>query len=344
MFSERVETARLLAIVLLVMYHVVGFSNHGGMRLPDGHILRLFVDALVDLRMPLFACIAGYVYGLRPVASEDIVGFHIGKLRRLALPGAVAITLFMVFANVARTPFAVGADWWQSYVTPYAHFWYLQAILVIFAVYCTFDILTRGRWVLASLAVVSGLYLIPGVQISSVLSASGALYLAPYFILGIVICRYQDWLAQQRRAVFVVAAFAMGIAAVANLATLIETGSFSGNRRDLQSLLFGLSASSLCLLYLPALPGMPRLGALSYMIYLYHVFATSGTRRVLHALDIDSLWLHVPLGIVAGIIFPVVIYALAKRYQLSRWVVLGERWQKKPASTWAYTGRVRQSA
>lgn len=74
--------------------------HHFGLELDYLHPLRIFAVLLIDLRMPLFAFIAGYVYGLRPIRARDYPAFALDKLRRLVVPAGIAILIFVLIANV----------------------------------------------------------------------------------------------------------------------------------------------------------------------------------------------------------------------------------------------------
>lgn len=97
--TRNIDTLRILATFLLVAYHVIGIGAAGGMEVADSSLWRFAADLLVDIRMPLFAFIAGCVYALRPIALGNIGGFIIGKTRRLVIPGIVAALVFWVLGN-----------------------------------------------------------------------------------------------------------------------------------------------------------------------------------------------------------------------------------------------------
>ncbi len=134
--DPRIDTVRGIACLLLVAYHVVGSDNQSGMRVIDDSGFRRFSDALAYVRMPLFAVLAGVIYATKPVSSGSYRRFLKSKALRLLVP--------LIFVGL---PFAVlqriipGAN---SYIElnsvpailifPYAHFWFLQALFVVFLV------------------------------------------------------------------------------------------------------------------------------------------------------------------------------------------------------------------
>lgn len=321
--TDSIETARFLAVLMLVGYHVIGVGIEGGLRLPDNHPLRLTGDFLADLRMPLFSCISGFLFGLKPVRPLDLPRFYRGKLRRLALPGAVAITAFMLASDIAGTRFAIESEWWRPFFTPYAHFWFLQSILVIFFVYGSFDALTRGRFLIASLPVISAAYLV-GLPVRwNIMSVHGALYLLPYFVSGMILSRHAAVFRARSRGLFILLLLIATATATVKMNELLGESPFY-SRRDLSSLLFGLSMAGLFLLYLPRMRWLDGFGPLAFTIYLYHVFGTSLMRRILHLLGIENIGLHLLLGIAAGFALPWFIHVAAMQHPWGKGLVLGQ--------------------
>lgn len=324
------ETVRAIAVVLLVSFHVIGGDQGGrGLGLEYPHPLRFYADLLVDLRMPLFAFIAGAVFGLKPVAPDRLGPFLTGKLRRLALPGFTAITVFLLMSTAMHSPEGIITHPWDAYLRHYTIFWFLQAMLVIFVTYCTLDILTGGRillpaLVLSMVAVVAGW----GFQ-SDIMALNRVTHLLAYFLLGLTFIRHLGWIQRHRGPIALAGLAAMLAGLTLNLLILSRSGAFSAERLDLQSLLFGCGACISAFLLLPRLGWLQWLGAFSLTIYLYHILATSMSRRVLGAAGVESPWLLVLVGTVAGIAIPVALHLLCLRFGLTRLMVLGLR-EKSP--------------
>ncbi|WP_306751793.1 acyltransferase family protein [Paracoccus actinidiae] len=154
---------RGLAVLLLVSFHVIGATSDAGLQLDYPHPLRVFADLLIDLRMPLFAFIAGYVYGLRPIQLGQYGSFVSGKFKRLAVPGSIAMLIFAFLSTMAgRESFAVGAgDLCRIFVFPYAHYWFLQAILLIFLLHGLIEIGTGNRGTPLLLGMACAIFLWP---------------------------------------------------------------------------------------------------------------------------------------------------------------------------------------
>lgn len=127
-----IEEVRLLATFLLVAFHVIGLPD-SGLRIDYPHPLRFLVDLFANFRMPAFAFVAGFVYCARPPSEPSFDAFVIGKLRRLGVPALLAALLFAEVSLLLGMRFQLAPqDLWQLLVYPFAHFWFVQAILTLF--------------------------------------------------------------------------------------------------------------------------------------------------------------------------------------------------------------------
>lgn len=323
-----IESIRALAVMLLISYHVIGAGPHDGLQIDYPHPLRFAANFLADVRMPMFAMISGIVYALRPVRRDALAPFLAGKLRRLALPGATAITLFALLAGIFSTRFAA-TDIFSIYLFPYAHYWYLQSIIVIFIFYCTFDIFSDGKFLIPTLIIAIFLH-ISHVSLTNFFSISSSLYILPYFILGVILSRKQRWVRNAYPYVLAAAVIAMAIGFAINIALYERTGALSADRRDAQSLLAGFGICAFAALAAPSIKAIEWIGPPSFLIYLYHILGTSGMRRVLDMLHIQSIAIHLVLGVLAGVVSGYAIHRIAQAHPLARLVICGERARTTP--------------
>ncbi|WP_300033888.1 acyltransferase [uncultured Roseobacter sp.] len=319
-----IETMRGIAVIMLVSYHVVGPAAGTALDISYPHPLRLYADFFVDLRMPFFAFIAGYIYALRPVAPEQYSAFVAGKFRRLYLPGAVAMAAFALCAALLGNRFAVSiTEVWQVFVFSYAHFWFLQAILVLFVCVGLVDCLTGHRSAPALLAASCVLYLTDFHFGTRFFSVDSAFYLLPFFLLGVVFLRHAAGIMRESGRLTIVLVVICGASALWNVRIYFETEMLSLARRDLQSLGFGLSACVLAMLWLPRVAWLERLSPYAFTIYLYHVFGTAGMRLLCDRLEINATEPRFVLGVMAGVLLPVLLHRLATRTPFPGHLVLG---------------------
>ena len=109
MKDRKLQALRGLACLMLVLYHVVGSDPERGLRVTDGG-LRLAVDGLAAVRMPLFALLAGVLYGWRPQASWPALA---DKARRLLIPVVTVGTLFALVQSAVPGTNKQVTDWQQ---------------------------------------------------------------------------------------------------------------------------------------------------------------------------------------------------------------------------------------
>jgi len=312
--------------VLLVSYHVIGDAASRGLGVDDDSIYRMFSNIFIHLRMPLFTFLSGFVYAYRPVRYGAGLVFARKKLQRLLVPLFVVSTIYFAFQQLApgtntKQPWT---DLWQIYLFPYNHFWFLQAIILIFAATA---LLERAGWLLhfdrylAILGVALLLNLLARVE-PNVFSINQACYLAPFFLAGLGANRFHDrlwhpWLRMSMLWIFVVT-FALHVLGCTHV-----LGEPFAQRT------FPATALSLCgiftlMYWTPRVGWLGWLGAFSFTIYLYHVFFTAGTRIALHGLGLFDLPLNWLLGCAVGVVGPALLELAIRRSAIARRLLLGQ--------------------
>ncbi|MCC7204418.1 MAG: acyltransferase [Phycisphaeraceae bacterium] len=317
-----IETVRGLAIVILVAYHSHSsdLASSPLRGLYDGFYL--VADAI---QMPLFACIAGLVYAMRPVRGGQSVAFVVNKIRRLLVPFATAVTLTYVAQRYAPGATRQGEHLplWRAYFFSYEQYWFLQALFLIFVLMALVEpvglLLRPATWgvVLIASVVTQQLYAAP-----AFLSIWGVFYLLPSFLLGYGMGRFVPLLNHQAWSIVAAVVLTAGLV----LLFTFEPGTGLGgpSRTGLVSVLTGLGAGYLLLRHRRAVPILPVLGACSYAIYLYHTFALALFKRLCLALDIQSHDLVFLIKWAAGLSVPILAAILIRRLRPARAILLGE--------------------
>jgi surface polysaccharide O-acyltransferase-like enzyme len=317
------QTLRGLACLLLVFYHVIGATPSQGLMISEG-IWRALNDALVPLRMPLFALIAGALWTLEKRRGWSLVQ---DKFQRLWLPMLSVGTLFaLVQAAVPGTSSEL-TDWWMLHFMPVAHFWFLASLFLIFLICALLpaewqmnssSVWQQGGWLLVLIS--SCIVYVAGWGVPW-LGVAGALYLAPFFVWGFGLANWgRTWQMRYPGLRIVTVVFAC---------TMIAFSLWGGwaleDRRQLSILLLSLLYATASWFSGLKIKWLVWLGDRSYSIFLFHVFFTAAIRLTLHAWDVSSTEFHLLAGIVSGIAGPVVLAAFLARWPLLTWLLLGQR-------------------
>lgn len=322
--KSNIETLRLVAVFTLVAYHTIGVAPDSGLELAYPHPLRLAADALVDLRMPLFAFISGWVYAQRPVAPHSFGQFFYSKLRRLYIPGVVAAFTFWAIATFV-VPDSTGqnASIYNILTLTYVHYWFLHAILFTLIGTALVEALLQaplGPAVLGSAALI--FFLLPRAYVPG-LHLNGMLYLAPFFIIGVLLARQEAFITRHRTLLIVFAITLATWGLALNIEILLSTGQMSLDRRDLQSALLSVGLITLLLLLAPRIEALSGFGSIAFTIYLYHVFGTSGMRRAAAAVGIEGTSVVFILCVAAGFAVPILIHIVFLQTSATRTFFLG---------------------
>ena len=320
--SVRLQTLRGLACLLLVSFHVIGTDTSHGLAVAAGSPYRDFTNLFIHLRMPLFVFLSGFVYAYRPIDTRGAARFARRKMQRLVIPFVVVVTLYFVVQQL--TPGVNNtkpwSQMWQIYVYSYNHFWFLQAIILLFALLFAvehFGLLKTFRGFLIAMGVTLAAHF--SLDLPNLFSADRALYLAPFFLLGIGANRFRGWHAPSTK-LLVGAAFAVLM--------LLQIWAALDDQVAPRSRYFGTALSFASILaafyWLPGSRWLAWVGGFSYTIYLYHVFFSAGTRIVLHQAHITNLEANFVVGCLVALIGPILFELAVKRYAWARLVLLGQ--------------------
>lgn len=327
--SLRVETLRGLACVLLVAFHVIGSRASSGLHVDEDSLYRQFANLFMHLRMPLFTFLSGFVYAYRPVILGQTRDFAAKKLTRLLLPLLCVSTLY--FLMTLAIPDSTGKlplqQVWHIFLYPYVHFWFLQAIILIFTVVVLLEsqqLLANVRRYAVVLSLSMALHLYVRLQNADTapFSAVHAIYLAPFFLLGLGVNRFREVLLQPAVIWVSVACFlgAMTLHSITIAAhgQIAEPGTAIG-------LLIGVSGTLTLIYFFPHLRPLELLGAYSFTIYLFHPFFVAASRMVLKLAHMKSTELGFVVGLAAGVLGPPLLEYTLRNMPLPRRLLLGQR-------------------
>jgi hypothetical protein len=317
---------RGIACLLLVAFHVVGYQGAGGLRITGNSGYLTFIDVFAHLRMPLFTFLSGFVYAYRPVTPGMGWAFAGKKTRRLLVPLFVVSTIFYCLQVVTPGTNAE-VSWegmWRIYLFPYAHFWFLQAILLLFAAVSFLDhqrlMGSLGKYMLVLTLVLAVHFFVRST--SEFFSLQQAIYLAPFFFVGIGANRFKNqlWAPPAQFVCATIFVLTMSFYVVA---------CFEGNgdlpeRTTLWATTLSISGCLTLIYWVPRIKWLGWVGGFSFTVYLYHVFFTAGTRLTLNVLGDFSVHVHFAAGLVAGIVGPILLEIALRKNALARRTLLGQ--------------------
>lgn len=220
-----------------------------------------------------------------------------------------------------------GEDFWRLYVYGTGHFWFLQALFIIFALVGVLDlrgILGTSRRLCAAIVVAVALSLFCGVpSIWAFFSVDGALKLLPLFLLGSWSAQYG--LRTQRLRVGFLLAFALALLAKAFLPVSDSPiQNLAGEALD-AALSLTAVATLVAWRHLFAWQPLAVLGYFSFVIYLLHVFATAPTRMLLGNLGVGQEAVVFALSLMLGVAIPIGFQLTFGRSSWVSWLVIGQR-------------------
>jgi glucan biosynthesis protein C len=257
----------------MVLGHVIGSSSNNGLKVSDHSMWRWSYYALQYIRMPLFTVISGFVYAYKPVSRFTTSSKFIwGKVNRLLIPLIIVSTLFFLLQYITPgTNSKNGLDQiWKIYIYPYAVFWFLQGMMILFLVITILEnlrLLDRLLPALLCFLVVALIFVILPFKLNY-FSVSRVPFLLTFFLFGLILKRFYDRLFNKS---LVIAALAIFLCAFTCQLILFNT---SMPRQIINLLTLGVGCSSCFLLIRIGFQNkrLTWLGDFSYAIYLFPYF------------------------------------------------------------------------
>lgn len=335
MKNLNVETLRGIAIILVVAGHVIGSTIEGGLQVANDSIWRYFYYSFEYLRLPLFTAISGYVYSLKPVNINYLKTFTLKKIRRLLFPLIFVGGLYYVVRNIIPgTNFTDPInEIWKIFILPYTLYWYLPSLFIIFVTVAMLDSFklmnNKNKWFIIMICSIGLVYVEQTsiVQLSTnYFSFKGAMFLMPYFILGIGLNKFKEIFSKSD----------IKLSLIYLIIGII-----------LQQILWftDITASPKIIITLSLIIGIPfiviafnlnmnnkfliKIAKYAYTIYLFHAFGTAGGRIILNAFNITNGILVFVISLSGAIILSIIAEILLDRIPITRLLFLGRNYKKK---------------
>ena len=326
--NPHVETLRGLAITLVVIGHMIGYANTGGMRVGDDSFFRYFYYSIDYIQLPLFTVISGWAYANKPVQHSNHSEFIKGKLRRLIIPMFVISTLLfllrMIIPGTNTTPEL--NDLPRNLFFPYDVYWYLFSLFIIFLIIPLLDTKPFFHkpegWFLT---LVFALILLQVMDVfldavPNLFSFKGAIYLFPFFLLGIGIFRFKELLLNDK----VTFATLLVLIVSVILQHIIWFGHFPlQGRYSVLAMAVGISGVLFLFKLKPTSNLLIFIGGHAYTIFLFHVFFTGGSRIILLKTGVGNSFVIFVSGVLCAIVFPILLETILQKSGFLRYYFLG---------------------
>ena len=313
-----VNYAKAIGIVLVVYGHVVRGLVKSGIEMPE--YLYYLVDSIIySFHMPLFFFLSGLFF-CKSLNKYGGKGLIFTKLDTIIYP-YIIWSLLQGSIEVTLSNFTNGNVSW-GYVfkllwAPRAHFWFLYALFFVFlaAVVICSTKAKKHTEVIFTLSVI--LYLLPPVLPTFRIFTFISEY-SIYFYFGIVFQKHVkvEYLKSSQAVLILLIMFLLG--------QWLFHGHFLLTYQDkgwgtlllaLISIVFVVSVS--VQLSTRSYSAIEFVGISSMGIYLMHILAGSGTRIVLSKLlNVDSYILHIMVGTIVGILFPIIAIKLISKFNI----------------------------
>lgn len=319
MRNIQIDTLRGIACILLVAYHVIGNTPESGLKISSG-IYRDINDLLAYVRMPLFTFLSGIVYSYRPFTTGAL-HFISSKARRLLLPMLCVGTLFAVMQSSVPGANGTITNWTMIHIYPVAHFWFVEAIFLIFLIVVLLEKLKAienpiGFSIVFFAAVLTYLSNFG----TPIFSISGAIYLFPFFLGGMFFQRYR-----YIETLSVTVGLLMLSVAIFTLILIFFDLLPPGKNRSFISLIIGLLFCIALLSLNFRVSKLAIIGSYSYSIFIYHVFFTASSRIALTKLGVFETNMLFIVCLFLGVFGPILTEQLLRGTNITRLLFLGMR-------------------
>nr|WP_294520594.1 acyltransferase [uncultured Rhodopila sp.] len=313
------NAVRGLACLLVVALHVIGDEESNGLHLPMTSGWHYAMQSIEFIRIPLFTALSGYLYAGHRVARGAFGRFWSKKARRLGVP-LVFVTAVMWLLLTRTQAEAIPAS--RAFLFSFGHLWYIQALILLFAVVSVCDAVFRPGCVALMLAGLAAVMVDQsGWTITTAFSLDGAFYLAPYFLFGMILRANPAWLRDHS-----LGWLALGIVAIVLTCQQLGLSGLMAPVTVLQlpAALAGMAGVVFLLQRFPRIPLLAVIGGYSYTIYLWHVAAGAAARAVMIKAGIASIPVLFPPIFAVAVAAPIMLYHIARRLPIVSVAVTGE--------------------
>jgi len=324
--DDSIESLRAIAIILVLGIHVTGDPVISESTNLYGYLSHAFVN----VRMPLFTVISGYLYAHRRVIQGAFQSYLEGKARRILVPLIFVSSCEFISKSIlpgVNNPTDL-QEIWKVAVYPYEHYWFLQAIFVIFLLVGVLDYLkiigSFRSWVILFICSIIVSIGYADFKLSITFFSIGhATYLLPYFIIGYGLVVFRNNLFTKR--IVNIALFAFFVAYLCQNYLWFSSELAPSSPRSMLGVIVSSTACFLLMYYRKPIWGARIIGSYAFTIYLYQGFALSLARRISQLFSIQNPHIYFIFMISFAIAFGITVAVLVSKIPTLRKLMLGVR-------------------
>lgn len=307
--AEWVDLLKGIGIILVVYGHVILGVHDAGIGFKSD-IYFMQHSVIYTMHMPLFFFLSG-LFASKWAQRKKKTAF-LQKFKSLIIPyflwGIIQGTIMSILSSYTNN----GTSWDAILllpIKPFAQFWFLYDLFFIFIVYFILNKLVSEKWI----AILALFFAV----ISPLLHYWELWRITYYFVFffaGVLFMKSNIYSKIKKNNVFIMMLFFITI----NI--IFYKVSFDKVVNNFMTIL--VAFVGICLLVVLSKWGKSKvveyLGKISLPIYLMHILATAGIRiLMIKILGINSISLNIVVGLIAGILFPVIAYEILKKLKLN---------------------------
>ena len=319
-----IDYAKAIGIILVVYGHELNGLYNSGISLSDSSFF-LWNSIIYSFHMPLFFFLSGVLF----TSSFDRRGakqMFLNKIDTILYP-YILWSLIQGFTEFILSKFTYNSISLSNIFSllwkPRAQFWFLYTLFFVFIInIIIFSVILKKRrlhshFVLLLFLVAAAVYLWrPALTDYNLINRFRNNFV--FFVLGILFSTYNlmQFLTSKISVILTMALFISGQWLFHGYLSLYYTD------RGIESLLLSFISifffASLAMnLSRFSFKSLRYMGFASMTIYLMHILIGSGIRIILHKIiGIDSFFIHITIGCVTSIVFPVIALTLIRKYKI----------------------------
>lgn len=317
-----VDYAKAIGIILVCYGHVARGLDDANI-IGSSNIFDTVDNIVYSFHMPLFFFLAG-IFFFKSLEKRGLKKFCLSKTSTILYPyflWSILQGIIMVILSKYTNANMTINDLLQIPIRPYGQFWFLYIIFIAFlssALIFSSKKISQNKLLILHIILVTSVILY---LISPDISTRIPRLFFQFFVFFIMGCYFGDkkirnnvlqksklWLLFL---VFIIFQYYFHIII-----------GFSKKDINLYSLTIAITSilfiCKLCYVVSGKLPFLfSWIGQCSMSIYLMHILIGSGARIILHKFfNIDSITIHIIVGVSAGVVMPCIIHAIIKRYKI----------------------------